>query len=119
MDNLTLLLETFPSDSVGLCYDSCHHFNESPAVDLLERYGDRLAALHLHDNGGKHDQHRLPFDGDVDWPNVMRKIAKTGYTGAVTLEPMNWDYESMQIREYLDIAHKKAKQLERMMAVAL
>ena len=35
-------------------------------------------ALHLHDNDGARGQHQLPFDGHIDWPAVMKKIAATG-----------------------------------------
>lgn len=47
-------------------------------ADLLALYGHRLKALHLHDNGGSRGQHRLPFDGGIDWPAVMKKLRQTG-----------------------------------------
>ena len=69
-------------------------------------------ALHLQDNGGKHNQHQLPFDGNIDWEEVMKKITLTGYQGATTLEPLNWDYEDLSIQEFLDCAYQKAKELD-------
>lgn len=110
--NLDMVLNTFPSKFIGYCYDSCHHQNYAPDIDLLNKYGKRLMALHLQDNGGKYDQHQLPFDGNIDWTDVMRKIALTGYQGATTLEPMNWDYETLSIQEFLDRAYQRAKQLD-------
>ena len=97
------------------CYDSCHHLNYAPDTDLLELYGNRLKAIHLQDNGGSHNQHQLPFDGSVDWPLVMAKIKKTGYNGAVTLEPMNWDYAHLGIQDFLRLAYGKAQKLEQML----
>lgn len=114
IQNLALTLNSFPSKNVGFCYDSCHHVNYSYADDLLERYGSRLLALHLQDNGGKHNQHQLPFDGNIDWTTVMQKISLTGYKGATTLEPMNWDYENLSIQQFLDCAYQRAKQLDDM-----
>lgn len=111
LQNLALVLDTFSSQNAGFCYDSCHHINFAPREDLLERYGNRLMALHLHDNGGKYNQHQLPFDGNIDWVDVMKKIEHTGYQGAVTLEPMNWDYENLTIHQFLDLAYQKAKRL--------
>ncbi len=70
--------------------------------------------LHLHDNGGKYNQHQLPFDGGIDWVSVMKKIAITGYQGATSLEPMNWDYEYLSIQQFLNLAYKKAKKLDEM-----
>lgn len=114
IQNLELVLKTFQSKSVGFCYDSCHHINYAPQHDLLKKYGDRLTALHLHDNDGKNNQHRLPFDGNIDWKNVVKKITITGYKGATSLEPMNWDYEDISINEFLERAFQKAKKIDDM-----
>ncbi|MDE6709484.1 MAG: sugar phosphate isomerase/epimerase, partial [Oscillospiraceae bacterium] len=117
INNLALVLEAFPSKNVGFCYDSCHHINFAPDADLLEQYGNRLMALHLQDNGGKHNQHQLPFDGKIDWTAVMKKISITGYKGASTLEPMNWDYEHLSIQQFLERAYQSAKRLDDMRTV--
>lgn len=108
--NLCKALDSFPT--LGLCYDSCHYANDPVAPDLLGLYGHRLMALHLHDNGGERGQHRLPFDGDIDWPRVMGEITETGYKGPISLEPMNWGYEHMDIREFLGLAYERAVKLE-------
>lgn len=114
INNLALVLGTFLSRNAGYCYDSCHHQNYAPNDDLLKLYGNRLMALHLQDNGGKHNQHQLPFDGSIDWDSVMKKIAITGYQGATSLEPMNWDYEHLSIQQYLAMAYQKAKIIDEM-----
>ncbi len=112
--NLDTVLAAFESPYVGYCYDSCHHKNYVPDTDLLNMYGNRLAALHLQDNGGSRNQHQLPFDGTIDWAEVMAKISRTGYQGATTVEPMNWDYENLSIQEFLELAYRKTKQLDDM-----
>ncbi|MGN1019249.1 MAG: sugar phosphate isomerase/epimerase family protein [Aristaeellaceae bacterium] len=114
--NLALVLETFPSRHVGFCYDSCHHHNHAAGEDLLGRWGGRLIAVHLHDNGGVRNQHRLPFDGDIDWAEVMGRLARTGYRGATTLEPMYWDYGQLSIRQFLALAYQRARALDGMRA---
>ena len=116
LGNLALVLETFPSRHVGFCYDSCHHRNDAAGQDLLAQYGGRLMAVHLHDNGGAHNQHRLPLDGDIDWAEVMSRLAQTGYQGATSLEPMNWDYGQLTIRQFLSLAQKRALALDAMRA---
>ena len=113
--NLSSVLNRVKFTHVGYCYDSCHHFNYATGTDLLALYGDRLKALHLQDNGGSHNQHQLPFDGSVDWPSVMEKLKKTEYSGAITLEPMNWDYTHLEIQGFLQLAFERAKKLERML----
>ena len=79
---------------------------------MLGMYGNRLMAIHLQDNGGSHNQHQLPFDGNIDWNTVMKKIACTGYQGATTLEPMNWDYSHLYICRFLELAYERADRLE-------
>lgn len=109
--NLELVMNTFNSPNAGFCYDSCHHANYAADHDLLATYGDRLTALHLHDNGGKNNQHQLPFDGNICWKDVMKNITITGYSGATALEPMNWDYGDMTIEKFLEKAHSAAERL--------
>ena len=110
--NLALVLNHANSKQIGFCYDCCHQANYAIADDLLGKYGERLMAMHLHDNGGQRNQHQLPFSGNVNWPMVMQKIALTGYKGATTLEPMNWGYENLSIQEFLSSAYNKAKELD-------
>lgn len=110
--NLARALEEIPSPQAGFCFDSCHQANDPDASGLLEKYGGRLMALHLHDNGGVRGQHQLPFDGRIDWPAVMGKIAAAGYSGPTSLEPMNWGYEHLTIEEFLRSAAEKAKALD-------
>lgn len=115
--NLESVLSAIHSNKIGFCYDSCHHANYAGKEDLLGKYGNRLMALHLHDNGGERNQHQLPFDGNLDWTRVMKSIASTGYKGATTLEPMNWGYENLSIQEFLSKAYSKVKKLEDMRTV--
>lgn len=110
--NLSYVFEQVDSPRIGFCYDCCHHNNYNSSDDLLSMYGSRLMALHLHDNGGSYSQHQLPFDGTIDWPVTMKKIAKTNYSGATALEPMNWDYKDLSVEEFLYEAFEKAKRLE-------
>ena len=112
LTNLAYVLEQVDSKRVGFCYDCGHHYSNPSAGDLLSMYGSRLMALHLHDIGGSRAQHQLPFDGPIDWSTTMKNIAKTGYQGATALEPMNWDYEDLSVKEFLHKAFEKAKRLE-------
>lgn len=110
--NVAHILNSSNSKRIGFCYDSCHQANFAIEDDLLGKYGNRLMAIHLHDNGGEKRQHQLPFDGNIDWSTIMKKIAFTGYKGATTLEPMNWGYENLSIEEFLSRAYKKVKKLD-------
>lgn len=108
---LAAVFKAVDSSRVGLCYDSCHHANHAPDSNLLALYGHRLMAVHLHDNGGAHRQHQLPFDGHLNWEQVMRSITLTGYEGPTALEPMNWDYTHLSPDVFLQTAFTRAEQL--------
>lgn len=109
--NLSYMLEQVDSLRIGFCYDCCHHYHNYPDYDLLSMYGSRMMALHLHDYNRK-TIHRLPFDGIIDWPTAMKKIAETGYTGATAIEVMNWDYKGLSAEDFLQEAFVRAKRLE-------
>lgn len=114
IQNVICVLDLIDSKKIGFCYDSCHHVNYDNERDLISKYGNRLMAIHLHDNGGVRGQHQLPFDGNICWATVMKKISEAGYKGTTALEPMNWDYENIPIQAFLDRAYKKVKELEKM-----
>ncbi|MDR3149431.1 MAG: sugar phosphate isomerase/epimerase [Oscillospiraceae bacterium] len=88
LDYLSYIFGRVSSPKLGFCYDA-GHFNlraSEPKLDLLSLFGEKLTALHLHDNDGSDDQHKIPFEGAINWREQMTKIASTGFSGATTLE---------------------------------
>ena len=69
------------------CYDSGHNNCFDPDFDYLEKYGDKLICLHLHDNNGIQDQHTLNKFGTIDWNKIAKKLAK------LNLDNISLDYE--------------------------
>ena len=82
-----------------------------PDEKLPQKYGSRLMALHLHDNGGERGMHSMPFDGTIDWRKTMSSVRMTGYSGAIALEIMNWGYEALLPFEFLDMAYNHGVEL--------
>ena len=81
------LLREYQSEFLGLCYDSGHgNIADRRGLDELATLTDRLIALHLHDNDGTADQHKLPFTGTVDWPRLAQLIARSSYRQCISLE---------------------------------
>lgn len=84
---LCALLDGIDSPMLGWCYDSGHDLLWSPApYQLMNRYGGRLFALHLHDNRGQADEHLPPGEGKIDWKTVREGIERSAYRGSWTLE---------------------------------
>ena len=69
------------------CVDIGHTVlvGENP-VKMIEALGNRVAALHVHDNDGIHDSHTLPFHGIVMWNEVAKALRSINYSGEITLE---------------------------------
>jgi len=124
---LFFMLDNIDSELLGVCYDAGHANNYPPRVDMLKTYGHRLFALHLHDNYGDtesdfdyyKDHHFLPFDGTIDWEKLMRKIAATGYNGAIGMElhranAVVQKYVHMPSLEFLKKAFKRGEKLHKL-----
>jgi sugar phosphate isomerase/epimerase len=79
------LLNEFPNEHVGLCYDSGHENVQGSCFHLLEEFGDRLLTVHIHDNQGS-DTHVLPFEGTIDWDNFREVFHRLDYSGNLLLE---------------------------------
>ena len=82
------LFARYPKEFLGLCYDTGHANMvwREQAPEVIGRYGDRLYAVHIHDNNGAMDSHWIPGDGSIQWEKVMGTIAKSAYEGPLLLE---------------------------------
>jgi sugar phosphate isomerase/epimerase len=89
-----ILLENIPSDlsapehmlsfldytrlDLKVCFDTGHaHLGEGvqPTFRALE---ERIALVHVHDNHGEKDEHLLPFEGEIDWPETLCAFRSAG-----------------------------------------
>ena len=44
---------------------------EDNAIELMK---DQIVTCHIHDNNGYGDLHGMPFDGTINWPEMMQKL---------------------------------------------
>lgn len=80
----------------GFCFD-VGHANAS-GIDMrrfLNELGDRVTALHIHDNNGKSDAHLIPYtqirdqwgvELGVDWDAFLGGLQDIDYQGAIMFE---------------------------------
>jgi L-ribulose-5-phosphate 3-epimerase len=119
---LRCVFDNINSERLKFCFDSGHQNCRTPNEDFLWQYGDKLVALHLHDNEGlirleaSEDQHCLPFDCTIDWYRIMRNLKQINYQGSVALEITNLGYEHLidNPLEFLLLAFDRVKRLQRM-----
>ena len=112
---LEYVLENIKDDNVGICFDSGHfhvHFNDEFNFEFFK---DRIFAVHLHDNDKSDDLHLLPFDGTLDWKNVMDKLKECNYQGPITLELCyRYDYLKIPLDEFYKIGYDRGIQLSKL-----
>ena len=121
-DHFEFLLDNIHSKSLGFCYDVGHHHLYNPEFDILSKYGDRLIAIHLHDNlmdwkyghDFTRDLHMLPFDGKINFEKVCQKLAKTKYNDTIMLEIHKISfseprkYKNMKVESFLHQAKERS-----------
>jgi len=83
---LVHLIEEEELPSLGICLDVGHARLQGDVVDALETVAGYLVTTHLHDNGGRKDDHLVPFNGVIDWAELLIAFQKVGYDGTLMLE---------------------------------
>lgn len=117
LGNITVLLERYKKiPNVGFCYDCGHEHCYTETVHFLDIYGARTLCTHIHDNTGRDkedpmkdaDSHLMPFDGDIDYADMMARMKKFGYNGSLTLEiGKEGEYLEKSDEEFLAIAYER------------
>ncbi len=83
---LSRVLSEYDPEDIGVCFDPGHANIVGDGLEFLETVMSRLIALHLNDNDGASDQHRVIFAGIHDWDRLAAIIAASGYTKPLGLE---------------------------------
>jgi sugar phosphate isomerase/epimerase len=71
---------------LGICLDVGHANLWGDVIDAIETVSGHVVTTHVHDNGGKSDDHLLPFEGRIGWDATLMALQKIGYEGALVFE---------------------------------
>lgn len=72
---------------VQVCIDTGHaHLSGYDVPALLRQIGSSLKATHIADNHRNLDEHFAPFNGTIDWPEVMKALREIGYEESFAFE---------------------------------
>lgn len=101
----------FDKSSIPLfCWDVGHEncMKYSDGVKPMRLFGNRLCALHIHDNRciADKDDHLIPFDGNIDFDDFAKTIYLSGYNGTVMLELSRFPNIDGYVR-YADISDEE------------
>jgi sugar phosphate isomerase/epimerase len=86
-DSLVRLIEEqLDGLDVGVCLDYGHAHLMGDLAEAIETVSGHLWTTHVHDNGGREDDHLVPFAGTIAWDHAMTETQKIGYDGVLMLE---------------------------------
>ncbi len=111
---LNNIKEVYPEISV--CVDTGHtnltaRFNQTSVQDIIKNLGNNITCLHLHDNSGLKDEHKVLGSGNIDWEKVFTTLDEIDYKGVYNLEIYCAHYGEEFIFEELSYGVKTLKQL--------
>lgn len=83
------------------------------AVQMIKALGNKLQALHIHDNDQWHDMHQIPFSLKIDFDAIVKALKEISYSGYFTLEADQFllNYASDTIYEGIQQLAAAAKRL--------
>ena len=71
----------------GFCLDTGHlHLLRVAFEDFIPVLGNRIAALHIHDNSQSADSHLMPYAGSIDWGDFVKELKNIEYSGNLSFE---------------------------------
>lgn len=115
---LKCIFENIVEENAGLCFDVGHQNCFEKDFDVLDNYKKQIFAIHVHDNDGKSDGHMIPFDADICYDDMLKRLAKAGWNGGICLEIMKYKthfYDDVSNEEYVKKAYSSGKKLYNML----
>ncbi len=83
---VSMLEHDLDAPAGGICLDFGHAFLGGDVADAIEIVSEHLIATHVHDNGGRRDEHLVPYQGSIGWDSALMSMQKIGYDGTYMME---------------------------------
>ena len=103
------------SEFFAACLDLGHtSLDGREPQDSIKILGNRLKALHVHDNDYLDDMHTLPGLSEMNWEEITKALAEVDYRGDFTLET-NHFFDSFETEEEIRLGLKLSEVIGRKM----
>ena len=109
-EDVVKIIDEVNCEGLKMCLDTGHAaiFPDWQPDKSLKTYPEYIKTLHVHDNDGKRDEHRLPYyRGVTDWHAFGKALREVGFDGVLNLECGPASTLPMEI--YLDMLKCVAK----------
>ena len=111
------IIEEQKYEHLGIALDTGHcHINKESLVDglLLLKQKNIPFHIHLDDNNGLSDQHKIPGEGTINFVPFLQTLYETEYDGFLTVElgfdyTINPDAAAYQSKKNISLILKEAK----------
>ena len=95
--------------NLKICFDVGHRNFLCPEFDIVKEYGEYITVLHIHDNNGQKDEHKLCFSGTVDWIGFMKGIANLDLVLSAEIKIKNPKMYKTVLKKNLKVLKKLEK----------
>jgi len=109
---LECIIDNIKSENLGICFDAghCHLFYDGEFD--VNKFKNRVFAIHLHDNFQTRDEHNLPFDGSANWNRIIEQLKSMNYNDYVIIESgYNNYYKDINLLQYCEKAYEVGNKL--------
>lgn len=108
-------IDEMNNEFFGACLDLGHaSLDGREPQDNIRVLGNRLKALHVHDNDYLDDMHTLPGLSEMNWEEITKALADVDYKGDFTLET-NHFFDSFETEEEINLGLKLSEVIGRKM----
>lgn len=83
-------VQDYPPEVMAVCVDVNHSNLVEKLPDVVHSARDRLVSLHVSDNDGCAEQHWLPGQGVLDFPELFESLEAIQFDGLFVLEIGKW-----------------------------
>lgn len=109
---LEYVFDNIDSDNIGICFDVGHFHTFYKDEFDMQRYNNKIFAVHLHDNFQTGDSHLIPFDGNNDWDNIINILNTYNYNEYITMEQCyRKEYLNISVEEFYKKSFEVGKKL--------
>jgi L-ribulose-5-phosphate 3-epimerase len=91
-DELCLALDA-PHFRLMLDVGHLHCLGETPIPDVIRRYGERIANVHIEDMRAGVHEHLMFGEGEIDFPPLIEALREVGYSGGLHVELSRHSHE--------------------------
>jgi len=86
------LIKNLGFENLGIVMDTGHCFiNKESLVDCVSLLKDIPFHVHIDDNKGLSDDHKIPGEGEISFVPFLKALKESGYDGFLTIE-LGWNY---------------------------